>query len=310
MKDVRKVLVIKLEDLAQLVASFAAMRQIRAAHPRAHITLLTTPPFAAIARASPYFDAVNTTGEADAMRMASAIKGEKFDRVYDLEGSKRTRAIRRWMWPFGSRWVGLDDADDDLHLLERHARMLSAAGVWPDAPVEAGSAPPPDLSWILKRVAPPRPVPGAIKPKPYVLMIPGGADDRRWPEASFGAAAAAFRRQGFDIVVIGGPEHSAHARAIQRHDPKARDLTGRTDIFQLALTGSRAALAIGNDSAQTHLVAAAGAATLVLFPQGADPSAEGPRGHVAFLQAENLGDISVDQVLRAAASIAPEPAAK
>ena len=53
MKDVRKVLVIKLEDLAQLVASFAAMRQIRAAHPRAHITLLTTPPFAAIARASP-----------------------------------------------------------------------------------------------------------------------------------------------------------------------------------------------------------------------------------------------------------------
>ena len=188
--------------------------------------------------------------------------------------------------------------------------MLSVAGVWPDAPVEAGSAPPPDLSWILKRVAPPRPVPGAIKPKPYVLMIPGGADDRRWPEASFGAAAAAFRRQGFDIVVIGGPEHSAHARAIQRHDPKARDLTGRTDIFQLALTGSRAALAIGNDSAQTHLVAAAGAPTLVLFPQDADPSAEGPRGHVAFLQAENLGDISVDQVLRAAASIAPEPAAK
>lgn len=308
MKDVRKVLVIKLEDLAQFVASFAAMRQIRAAHPRAHITLLTTPPFAAIARASPYFDAVNTTGEADAPRMAGAIKAEKFDRIYDLEGSRRTRAIRRWMWFYGRRWVGLRDDHEDLHLLDRHARMLGAAGVWPDAPAEPGAAPAPDLSWILKRVAPPRPVPGAIKPAPFVLMIPGGADGHRWPEASFGAAAARFRRQGYDVVITGGPEHSALARAIQRQDPKARDLTGRSDIFQLALCASRCALAIGNDSDQTHLVAAAGAPTLVLFPTSGDPVTEGPRGHVAFLQAENLADVPVDQVMRAAVSIAPQPA--
>lgn len=308
MKDVRKVLVIKLENLAQFVASFAAMRQIRAAHPRAHITLLTTPPFAAIARASPYFDRVNTTGEADALRMAGAIKAEKFDRIYDLEGSRRTRAIRGWMWFHGRRWVRLRDDDADLHLLERHARMLSAAGAWPDAPVEPGAAPAPDLSWILKRVASPRPVPGAVKPPPYVLMIPGGADGRRWPEASFGEAAARFRRQGYDILIVGGPEHSALARAIQRHDPKARDLTGRSDIFQLALCAGRCALAIGNGNDETHLAAAAGAPALVLFPTSNDPVNEGPRGHVAFLQAETLADISVDQVMRAAASIAPQPA--
>lgn len=308
MKEIRKVLVIKLDDLAQFVLSLAAMKQIRAAHPHARITLLTTPPFAAIAKASPYFDAVNTTGDADPMPMARAIKGEKFDRIYDLDGSKRTAAIHRWMWPFRPQWSRPSPHDDeDVHLLERHARQLAAIGAWPNAPTAAGSAPPPDLSWILRRAAPPRPVPGAIKPRPYIVLIPGGDDGKRWPEAAFGEAAAAFRNQGFDIVVVGNPEHSALARAIQRYDPKARDLTGRTDVFQIAILGSKAALAIGNDTGKTHLVAAAGAPTLALFSSASDALTEGPRGHVAVLQSDSLADLPVAQVLRAAASIAPNP---
>jgi ADP-heptose:LPS heptosyltransferase len=50
-RQIRKVLVIKLSALGDFVLALAAMRRIRAAHPKARITLLTTPPFEALARA-------------------------------------------------------------------------------------------------------------------------------------------------------------------------------------------------------------------------------------------------------------------
>ena len=53
-----------------------------------------------------------------------------------------------------------------------------------DAPTEPGTAPPPDLSWIAKARPPQRPVPGANKPRPYVIFVPGGSArhmDKRWP---------------------------------------------------------------------------------------------------------------------------------
>ena len=50
-REIRKVLVIKLSALGDFVLALAAMKHIREAHPKAQITLLTTPPFEALARA-------------------------------------------------------------------------------------------------------------------------------------------------------------------------------------------------------------------------------------------------------------------
>lgn len=46
-REIRKVLVIKLSALGDFVLALAAMKHIREAHPKAQITLLTTPPFEA-----------------------------------------------------------------------------------------------------------------------------------------------------------------------------------------------------------------------------------------------------------------------
>ena len=61
-REVQRILVIKLSALGDFVLALAAMKKIRQAHPKAHITLLTTPPFEALAKASPYFNAVWTDG--------------------------------------------------------------------------------------------------------------------------------------------------------------------------------------------------------------------------------------------------------
>ena len=56
--EINKVLVLKFGALGDFVLALAAMKRIRLAHPKAKITLLTTPPFEALAKASPYFNAV------------------------------------------------------------------------------------------------------------------------------------------------------------------------------------------------------------------------------------------------------------
>ena len=61
-REIKKILVIKLSALGDFVLALAAMKKIRQAHKRAHITLLTTPPFESLAKACPYFNAVETDG--------------------------------------------------------------------------------------------------------------------------------------------------------------------------------------------------------------------------------------------------------
>ena len=305
MNATEKILVIKLEDLTGFVMAFAAMKQIRAAHERAHITLLTTPAFGPIAKASGYFNAVDVGGDMESLSLSRAIKKKKFDRVYDLEDSQKTAKIYSLMWPFRPPWTGHGALRDKtpglgaMHILERHASLLRAAGAWPDAPTGVGDAPPSDLSWILKLA------PGAARLKPYVLLIPGGTEGRSWPIDRFGELAQHFRGAGYDNVVIGKLEDAKLARAIQRYDPTTRDLTGRTDYAQIAVLSARAALAVGNESSALHLAIAAGAPAIAFYPASVNLTRDGPRGHVAVMQAEDLSDIKIDQVARAAVNMAP-----
>jgi len=296
MKSPKRILIIKRDDLSAFVLSMAAMRHLREVHAGAHITLVTDQAFVALAKAAPYFDRV--TAEEPT---AKGVKADGIERIYDFDGSAKSAGLRRKLWPVGPSWSGPAPAKSGQHLLERQAAQLHAAGDWPDAPTTPGAAPPPDLSWIAKKVT-------TAQQGPCIVMAPGGPRDRSWPEAAFGKAAAEFRKRGFDVVIVGALEEGALARAIQRVEPKARDLTGRTDPAQIAALAARAKLVIGNENSLAELMAAAGPPMLSLYPTARDPTLSAPRGHVAVLQAANLADLEVDQVLRAAGNLIDIPA--
>ena len=126
----------------------------------------------------------------------------------------------------------------------------------------------------------------------------------RWPIGNYAELARRLYEQGMDVLVIGSPEESAMARAIQRAAPRARDLTGGADFAKIAVLSARAALAVGNSSGVMHLMAAAGAPTLAFFAGGADPELSGPRGYVAILTARDATDISVQQAAETAMVLA------
>lgn len=320
-KEIKKVLVIKLGALGDFVLALAAMRKIREAHPKAKITLLTTPPFEALAKLSPYFNSVETDGRPEdfgqTLAMIGRIRKARYDRIYDLQTNSRTNWYFQLLRPFPPQWNGIavgcslpqkGQARLRMHTLERQADQLRAAGIWPDAPTEPGCAPPPDLSWILRKHKEPRPVAGAAAPRPYVLFVPGGSAHRlekRWPVECYAQLGSLLKAKGLDIVIIGGPQESAMARHIQKAVGGARDLTGRTDFAQLAVLGAKAALAVGNDTGPTHLLAAAGAPTIALFSDASDPELCGPRGHVAVIRSPDLKALPVSTVASAAMALLP-----
>jgi ADP-heptose:LPS heptosyltransferase len=323
-RDPQRILVIKLSALGDFVLALAAMKKIREAHPQAHITLLTTPPFEALAKASPYFDAVESDGRARGLgawiALVTRLRKARYHRVYDLQTSSRSSLLYLGMWPFTPQWSGVamgashphrNPKRGQMHTLERHAEQLKDAGIWPDAPTEPSSAPPPDLSWILDKAPAERPVSGGIQRRPYVLFVPGGSahrPEKRWPAELYGELGCLLHDRGFDVVIIGGPQESELARVIQRKVRTARDLTGGTDFARIALLGARAALVIGNDTGPLHLAAAAGAPTIVLFSKASDPARSAPRGHVTVLQADNLADLPPAMVAQTVDTLTPQPA--
>ncbi|HUZ11286.1 MAG TPA: glycosyltransferase family 9 protein [Caulobacteraceae bacterium] len=324
LKPVAKVLVIKLGGVGELVTAFPAFERIRHAHPRARIALLTTEPFAALARSSPFFDAVETDGRPGGPGRWTALvlrlRRSRYDRVYDLQNDASTSLLFQALRPFAPPWSGAapgcalphrNPNRERMHALERQAEQLRDAGIWPDAPTRPLSAPPPDISWILARSAQPRSVSAAAGHRPMVILSPGVGvrhPEKQWPIERYGDLAKRLQDAGYDIVVIGALREGPLAHAIQRKAPRARDLTGRTDFAQIAALGARAALAIGNDIGALHLIAAAGAPTIALFSSASDPALTAPRGHVTVLHSPDLKQLPVETVAGAALALARQPA--
>ncbi len=292
-----RILVIKLGALGDFVLAFAPFAAIRAHHPRAKITLLTTPPFAELARAAPWFDAVVTDDRPRVWNIAGLLKLRRslrgYDFVYDLQTSSRSG----WYFRLAGcpQWSGIapgashphaNPGRNTMHTLERQREQLEMAGV--------RQFPAPYLDWLG--------VPEEAGREARALLIPGAAPHRprkRWPAERFGELAALLGGRGYQPVIVGTAADSLAAATIRMACPSAVDLTGKTTLLQLAAATSGAALAVGNDTGPTHLAAALGVPTIALFSADSDPALTRPRGDVTVLAAPDLADLPVARVAEA-----------
>ena len=86
-----RILVIKLGALGDFVQAMGPAAAIRAHHRDAEITLLTTAPYAELAGAAPYFDAVwidtrpSLLDPVGLWRLRRKLRQGRFDLVYDLK---------------------------------------------------------------------------------------------------------------------------------------------------------------------------------------------------------------------------------
>ncbi len=297
-----RILVIRLGALGDFVQSFGPFAAIRARHPGARITLLTTRPFASLAERAPWFDAVQVDCRPDwwnlpgIMRLARSLRG--FDLVYDLQTSSRSsryfRLAGRPPWSGiapGCSYPHANPERDLLHTRERQREQLEMAGIV-DFPL-------PDLGWLA---GPPR----FSLPERAVLLVPGAAAARprkRWPAERFAGLARYLAAAGHTPVVIGSAAEKPLAATIRGACPAALDLTGQTDIADIASIAARAHLAVGNDTGPMHLAAAVGCRCVVLFSADSDPALTAPCGPdgswPVVLRVDDLSTLSVERVAAA-----------
>ena len=182
-----RILVIKLGALGDFIQALGPMQAIRKHHAGGYIVLLTTPPFAELARASMLFDDIWLDSRPPLWNVAAWVKLIKkmraggFARVYDLQTSERTGWYYLLMGGAFKRapeWSGIapfcshphaNPKRNEMHSMDRQAEQLKIAGI-----EFVGF---PDLSFLRADVArfrlPPR----------YVLLIPGGALTHSAPNA-------------------------------------------------------------------------------------------------------------------------------
>jgi ADP-heptose:LPS heptosyltransferase len=103
-------------------------------------------------------------------------------------------------------------------------------------------------------------------PADTVLLHPGARlPSRRWPSQRFAAVGRALQAAGWRVAVTGSPDERALTQAVlQELGAGATDLTGLTSLGGLAALLSRTPLLICNDTGISHVAAAVGARSVVV----------------------------------------------
>ena len=301
-----RILVIKLGALGDFILALGPMMAIRAHHLAAGMTLLTTAPFAEMARACGWFDEVWVDDRprphqlAKWLGLSRRLRQSAFSRVYDLQTSGRTNLYfrlfapdRRPEWSGTARGCSHPHDNPDrgrMHTIERQAEQLAVCGIT--------FVPAPDVSWLRADIS------RFATGRRFALLVPGGAahrPEKRWPAEHYAQLAWRFQGAGLRPMLIGGAAEQPLNAGIARSCPKAIDLAGQTSLAELAELARRAEAAVGNDTGVMHLAAAAACPSVVLFSAASDPARSAPRGTaVTVLKSARLADLGVDEVASAA----------
>ncbi len=307
--SVPRILVIKHGALGDVVQALGPLGAIRAHHPGARITVLTAPLFASLFAAAPEVDEVWIDERPAFWRVGAwlalrrRLLGAGFERVYDLQTSRRSSLLFRLLGP-GRRpeWSGIapgcshphaNPARDRMHTVLRQAEQLRHAGI--------AEVPAPDLSFLDAPLA------RYSLTAPFVLLVPGGSAARpakRWPIERFAALAVALARDRIQPVVLGTVPERSLAATIQAACPATRDLVADTSFAEITALARAAAGAVGNDTGPLHLIAAADCPAVVLFSAESDPALCAPRGRdVRVLRRPHLEALGHEEVGAALAAI-------
>ncbi len=311
--------------LGDAIMCLPALQTWRAAHPRAHLTVLTKPGLAPLWQLCPDVDTIVTVqpGTRGTLRTARALRAGRHDAALALPNSFRSALIpwlaaiprRRGAARHGRAWL-LTERVPLGDLVGRHQAYEGYRLFGLDAPV---AAPVPRLTLPESALAAARAQAGLAAGTVAVALLPGAArgPSKRWPAAHFirAASAVAARRGDVRFLVCGTAAESAVCRDVAKAlEPRAVDLAGQTDLPRLSALLALCRTVCCNDSGGMHLAAAVGIPVVAVFGL-TDPGRTGPLGpgHRILTRADVAHDSAIARDSRAAAevlaSIAPEPVA-
>lgn len=282
---VERIAVLRANRLGDLVLALPALAALRAAYPRAEITLLGAGlhPRLLDGRPGPW-DRVEVvpgcpgvrdtdTDEhdpAEVQRFLAEQRGRRYDLAVQLHGGGAhsnpfVRALGAAL-TVGARDRGAPALDRDVPYAVTQHEVLRLLEV-----VALAGARTADLEPVLVVTARDLAAAAAVLPddgRPLVALHLGASDARRrWPVPRFAAVADDLAARGARVVVVGSGSDDARAARALRAAARTCvvDLVDRLSLPALTGLLARCALVVANDSGPRHLAAAVGAPTVGVF---------------------------------------------
>jgi lipopolysaccharide heptosyltransferase II len=284
----RRILVLRLERIGDLLMTFGALASLRARLPHAEIDLCVASWNASLARAMSVADRVDVLDPpwlardqpgTPWTRLRAHARGWRrnhYDLAINLEPDIRSNllvwwsgALRRVGYFTGGGGALLTDQtayNPGLHTHDNAMRLVGLA--------VPGQAYAPSLRPRLR-------LSGAARERARELLAPaagapcvgihasGGRPVKQWHAGRFAEVATALGREyGATVVLTGAPSDTALVRAVEADIPdsvRVLNLCGRADVIDLAAVIERLAIFVTGDTGPMHLAAAVGTPVVALF---------------------------------------------
>jgi ADP-heptose:LPS heptosyltransferase len=284
-RPVRRILVVKLRAIGDVLLSTVVLPNLRAAFPDAALHFLTESPARDVVTGNPFLDeAIIFSPRRDSiLRLFLKLHRARYDLVFDLFCNPRsaqmtfaTGAPVRVGYPFrGRAWaynVHATPRSDRVHNTEFNLDALAAVGV-PIARREVHfPIPEADAAWADAWLRETRRGTG-----PLVAVNPSGTwETKRWGLPEFAALADRITEAfGAECVLLWGPGEEPDARAIAGAMRNPALVPPRTTLAQLGALLARCDYTVSNDAGPMHISAAVGTPTLGIFGP-TNPHLQGP----------------------------------
>jgi lipopolysaccharide heptosyltransferase II len=279
----KKILIIKLSAVGDVILSIPSIRAIRQKYPDAKISVLVGRKSRKIIRNCPYVDdtiVYEETSKKDSLvsllRMARILSKEDFDIVVDLQNNKRSHLLayfsgarirtghrnRKWSFLLNR---ATKDIPSTLPALEHQFQVLKMIDVevfdkrlelWAQETENEKMRRFLDSQWVSQSQI-------------LVGINPGSSlrwPTKQWPLENFAKLCDELAKRNIRVVITGAPEDAASTEelfALTRNKPI--NAVGKTSIAELVSLIRRCQVFISSDSAPMHIASSVNVPLIAIF---------------------------------------------
>ena len=311
-RDWRKILLVRIDRIGDLVLSTPFLRNLREAFPAAHVVLLGTGAAPELLSDGKLVDRIVVYSKTGNRRMLDELRHQQFDLAVDMHYdytlatallTRRVRARSCVGFDMGGRGPLFDIAvptRQKKHFVEESLDILRTLGLMPRAVPPEIALHPHALDkahGILTQVG--------VRGR-YAAIHPGGFyPAQRWPAARFARLADLVAESGLTPVLIGARGDTALLGEISGRMARTGAIVCGQSIGVAAAVIGGSALFVGNNSGPLHIACAMNVPSV---------STMGPTDPVRFwpvsekarvLRADTVGQISVGEMFAAIKDMLP-----
>ncbi len=302
-----KILIIKLSSIGDIIHTLPALKALKTGLPDAKIDWLAEPPSKGLLECHPYIDRVfifnkevlrsnlfNINILKELAGLIGSLRKRRYDIVIDFQGLLKSGVLA--FLTGGKRRIGFDRTRElsylflneklppynpDMHAVERYMKIPEYLRCSTDIDflVPVANKDRDGVDKLLHSK-------GILKSDRIVLISPHARwETKLWVKERFVRVSQEIvKRYGCKVIFVGGKDASLYMKDITISGIKGVfDLTGQTNLTELACLMDISSLIITPDSAPMHLCAAMGTRVIALFGP-TSPQRTGPfgNGHVVI----------------------------